>query len=223
MGFELRARVQARATIFDEGSEDAQGRKYSEVRRGKGLGEFCLGTVTRVWAKKRTGPQKYQVKWDEGTSTSLEEEHLSLVAEATDTAANADDEGSGLSDYLTRDGESTDGDEDEIEGATQGELMAGPEAVITPLNGVVQCGEYRWRRVKAIVGDPRAEHPEFDFATRNTTITENTSLNEILWLCMPNTRTQLLETVRYRAGSPLPKPYPVLTLTLTLTVAFVPA
>ena len=223
MGFELRARVQARATLFDEGTEDAQGRKYSEVRRGKGLGEFCLGTVTRVWAKKRTAAQKYQVKWDEGTSTSLEEEHLSLVAEANETAANADDEGSGLSDYLTRDGESTDGDEDEIEGATQGELMAGPEDVITPLNGVVQCGEYRWRRVKAIVGDPRAEHPEFDFATRNTTITENTSLNEILWLCMPNTRTQLLETVRYRAGSPLPKPYPVLILTLTLTVAFVPA
>ncbi len=39
---------------------------------------------------------------------------------------------------------------------------------------------------------------------------------------MPNTRTQLLEAVRYRAGSLLPKPYPVLTLTLTLTVAFVP-
>jgi hypothetical protein len=67
--------------------------------------------------------------------------------------------------------------------------MACPDAVITPLGGVVQCGEYRWRRVKAIVEDPRAEHPKFEFATRNTTITENTSLNEILWLCMSNTRT----------------------------------
>ena len=32
MGFELRDRVQARATLFDEGTEDAQGRKYSEVQ-----------------------------------------------------------------------------------------------------------------------------------------------------------------------------------------------
>ena len=221
MVFETRTRVQALATLFDEGTEDAQGRKYSEVRAAKGLGAYCLGTITRVWAKKRTGPQKYQVKWDEGTSTSLEEEHLSLVGEASGRAANADDEGSGLSDYLTRDGDSTDGDEDDIEGATQGEIMAGPEVVITPLGGVVQCGEYRWRRVKAIAADPRAEHPEFEFATRNTTITENTSLNEILWMCMPNTRTQLLEAVRYRAGYPIPKPYPVLTPTLTLTVAFV--
>ena len=115
MVFETRARVQALATLFDEGTEDAQWRKYSEARAAKGLGAFCLGTISRVWAKKRTGPQKYQVKWDEGTSTSLEEEHLSLVAEATETAANADDEGSGLSDYLTRDGDNTDGDEDDIE------------------------------------------------------------------------------------------------------------
>ena len=143
MGIELRPRVQTRATLFDEGTEDAQGRKYSEVRTAKGLGEFCLGSISRVWPKKRTGPQKYKVKWDEGTSTSLEEEHLSLVGEASGRAANADDEGSGLSDYLTRDGDSTDGDEDDIEGATQGEIMADPDAVITPLGGVVQCGEYR--------------------------------------------------------------------------------
>ncbi len=118
MVFELRTRVQARATLFDEGTEDAQGRKYSEVRTAKGLGEFCQGSISRVWPKKRNGPQKYQVKWDEGTSTTLLEENLSVVEEGSATAANADDEATGLSDYLTRDGESTDGDEDDIEGAT---------------------------------------------------------------------------------------------------------
>jgi hypothetical protein len=75
-------------------------------------------------------------------------------------------------------------------------------AVITPLNGVVQCGEYRLWRLKAIVNDPRAEHPEFDFAIRNVSVNENTSLNDIFWLCMPVSRSELLDTVRYRAGAP---------------------
>ncbi len=47
--------------------------------------------------------------------------------------------------------------------------------------------------------------PEFDFALRNMELTDTTSLNEILWLCMPVSRNQLLETVRYRAGA-LPNP-----------------
>jgi hypothetical protein len=118
MVFEPRARVQALATLFDVGTEDSQGRKYSEVRKAKGLGDFCLGSISRVWPKKRNGEQKYQVKWDEGTSTTLAEEHLSVVEEGSGTAANADDEATGLSEYLTRNGESTDGDEDDIEVAT---------------------------------------------------------------------------------------------------------
>ena len=68
---------------------------------------------------------------------------------------------------------------------------------------VVECGPgFRWRRVKSIVVDPRANQPEFDFALRNMQITDNTSLNDILWLCMPVSRSELLETVRYRAGAP---------------------
>ncbi len=88
------------------------------------------------------------------------------------------------------------------------------EALIIPLNGVVvQCGEYRWRRVKAISNDPRADHTEFDFSIRNVSLTETTSLNELLWLCMPVSRSDLLATVRFRAGAP-PKP-----VTLTLASA----
>ena len=81
-------------------------------------------------------------------------------------------------------------------------------AVIPPLNGIVQCGEYRWRRVKAVVADPRAEHPKFEFAVRNVSINENTSLNDIFWLCMPVSRSDLLEIVRYRAGATTPYPNP---------------
>ncbi len=129
----------------------------------------------------------------------------------------ADDEATGMSDHLTRDVKVTD-DEDEdldVEGAEPVAVAVADvaEAVITPLNGVVQCGEYRWRRVKAIANDPRADHTEFDFSIRNVSLTENTSLNELLWLCMPVSRSDLLATVRFRAGAP-PKP-----VTLTLSSA----
>ncbi len=111
----------------------------------------------------------------------------------------------GLTDYVTRDGDVTDDENEDIddEGAPAAivDVVVENEAVITPLNGVVQCGEYRWRRVKAIVTDPRAEHPEFEFAIRNVSVNENRSLNDIFWLCMPVSRSELLETVRFRAGT----------------------
>jgi hypothetical protein len=158
------------------------------------------------------------VKWDEGTSTAIEERHLALVVEPAEaSSSNADDEATVMSEFLTRDGEETD-DEDEDVGGEDGAAPAVvPEdvfAVITPVIGVVQCGEFRWRRVKAITDDPRANHPEFDFALRNVQLTEQTALNELLWLCMPVSRSQLLETVRYRAGD-LTDPV-ILTLSLIL-------
>jgi hypothetical protein len=149
---------------------------------------------------------KYLVKWDEGTSTSIEEKHLMLIAasQESSSASPADEETSGLSDYLTRDGESTDDERDEED---WDELPPGhdPNAVITPVGGQVQCGEYRWRRVKAITSDTRAAHPEFDFSLRQTTITETTSLNDILWMCMPVSRGELLDIVRTRAGGQDPR------------------
>ena len=210
--FHSKDRVRALATLFDAETEDEHGRTYSQKRRAQGLGDYCLGTITRVYYKRGNALQKYLVKWDEGTSTSLVEEHLSPVDEGTDNPANGDDETSGLSEHLTRDGESTDEGEDDIETETQGEQMPDPAAEITPIGGQVQCGEYRWRRVKSIAADTRAAHPEFEFSTRNVTITEHTSLNEILWLCMPCPRKELLDIVRYRAG-----PFAlILTLSFTL-------
>ncbi len=48
MVFETKVRVQALATLFDEGTEDPQGRTYSQKRSANGLGDYCLGTITRV-------------------------------------------------------------------------------------------------------------------------------------------------------------------------------
>ena len=124
MVFEKDARVQALVTLFDAGTEDAQGRTYSQKRKDKGLGDYCLGTITRVYRTAtagRTLQQKYMVKWDEGTSTSLVEQHLALYEGTVGSAVtNGDDEASGLSDFLTRDGELTDDENEDVddEGAT---------------------------------------------------------------------------------------------------------
>jgi hypothetical protein len=123
-----------------------------------------------------------------------------------------------MSEFLTRDGEETDDDEEQLDAdptAAPPVVAEDVFAVITPLQGVVQCGEFRWRRVKTIALDPRANQPEFDFALRNMQLTDHTSLNDILWLCMPVSRNQLLETVRYRAGG-LTNPV-ILTLILILS------
>ena len=211
MLFAKDARVQAQATLFDAGTEDAQGRTYSQTRLGNGLGAYCLGTVTRVYRKdtrNRSAVQKYMVKWDEGTSTAIEEQHLELFvpAAALGSDESGDNEGSGMSEFLTRDGEETDDDEEALDRDPTAAPAVVPEdvfAVVTPLNGVVECGPgFRWRRVKSIVADPRANQPEFEFALRNMQITDNTSLNDLLWLCMPVSRSELLDTVRYRAGAP---------------------
>ena len=213
MVFEKDARVQALASLFDAGTEDAQGRTYSQKRTANGLGDYCFGTITRVYRVGRNAEGKYMVKWDEGTSTSLVERHLTLAAGIGAAVTNADDETAGLTDYVTRDGDVTDDENEDVDDegapAPMVDAVGENEAVITPLNGLIQCGEYRWRRVKAIVADPRAEHPEFEFAIRNVSVNENTSLNDIFWLCMPVSRSELLETVRFRAGTPNPIPIPI--------------
>ena len=119
MVFEKDARVQALSTLFDAGTEDAQGRTYSQKRTANGLGAYCLGTITRVYRTGTTARnflQKYMVKWDEGTSTSIEEQHLTLYEGTVGSAVtNADDEASGLSDCLTRDGELTDDENEDVD------------------------------------------------------------------------------------------------------------
>ena len=119
MVFEKDARVQALATLFDAGTEDAQGRTYSQKRKANGLGDYCLGTITRVYrvgTNPRNFYQKYMVKWDEGTSTPVEEQHLTLFEGTVGSeVTNADDESSGLSDFLTRDGELTDDENEDVD------------------------------------------------------------------------------------------------------------
>ncbi len=144
----------------------------------------------------------------------------SSTSNAESSTSNADEESSGLSDHLTRDGESTDDERDEKEGD---ELPPGhdADAVITPLGGQVQCEDYRWRRVKAISAG--AAYPEFEFSPQQTSITENTPLNDILWMCMPVSCAKLLETVRAQAGIHLPRTTtqpPALTRALSLTLTF---
>jgi hypothetical protein len=63
MVFENKAWMQALAILFDAGTEDAQGRTYSQKRAASGLGDYCLGTISRVYRMARNVPQKYMVKW----------------------------------------------------------------------------------------------------------------------------------------------------------------
>ncbi len=59
---------------------------------------------------------EYMVKWDEGTSTALEEQHLALYEGTVGSAVtDGDDEASGLSDFLTRDGELTDDENEDVD------------------------------------------------------------------------------------------------------------
>ena len=140
MVFDKDARIQALATLFDEGTEDAQGRTYSQKRSANGLGAYCLGTITRVYrlAAGRNGVQKYMVKWDEGTSTTIEERHLALVAGPDGgVLGSADNETTGMSEFLTRDGEETDDDEEQLDADPTVAPPAVAEdvfAVITPLH-----------------------------------------------------------------------------------------
>ncbi len=109
MPFEGTARVQALATLFDYGTEDENGQTHSQKRLAEGLGAYCLGVITRVYGTRGNRVARYLVKWDEGTSTSIEEQHLMLIGASQEiSTSNADEESSKLSDHLTRDRESTD-------------------------------------------------------------------------------------------------------------------
>jgi len=49
-------RVQALASLFDEGTEDEHGRKFSQRERDNGNGLYCFGRVTHAHkVRGRTG------------------------------------------------------------------------------------------------------------------------------------------------------------------------
>ena len=46
---------------------------FSQRQLGKDLGAFCFGTVTFVY-------RKYRVRWDDGSLSQVEHQHLELVS-----------------------------------------------------------------------------------------------------------------------------------------------
>ena len=74
--------VRVLATVFDsEEGRDGQGRTFSEKWVHDGHGAYCGGVITRVLVKKRTVPQTYKIKWDDGTTMNCEEQHVEQVIE----------------------------------------------------------------------------------------------------------------------------------------------
>ena len=73
-------RVKSLATLYDAGTEDENGCTFSQRQLGKGLGAFCYGAVTFVYRKTGRNPQKYRVRWDDGSVMPVLSEHLELVS-----------------------------------------------------------------------------------------------------------------------------------------------
>ena len=73
-------RVKSRATLYDQGTEDENGLLFSQRQLGQGLGVFCFGAVTHVYRKSGRQPQKYRVRWDDGSIGQVEHRHLELVS-----------------------------------------------------------------------------------------------------------------------------------------------
>ena len=59
--------------------------QFLTVRKEKwlhdGHGTFCGGIITRVLVKKRTKPQTYKIKRDDGSTMNCEEQHIEQVVE----------------------------------------------------------------------------------------------------------------------------------------------
>jgi hypothetical protein len=64
-------RVKSRSTLYDEGIEDENGLSFSQRQLGKGLGAFCYGAVTHIYRKTGRQPQKYRVRWDDGSISQV--------------------------------------------------------------------------------------------------------------------------------------------------------
>ena len=111
-------RVKSRANLYDEGTEDENGLRFSQRQLAKGLGAFWFGAVTHVYRKTGRQPQKYRVRWDDGSISQVLHEHVELVSVlegSGDVGVGVDiDEATEFDRFVTVDGEITD-DEDERE------------------------------------------------------------------------------------------------------------
>jgi len=190
-------RVKSRANLYDEGTEDENGLRFSQRQLAKGLGSFCFGAVTHVYRKTGRQPQKYRVRWDDGSISQVLHEHVELVSVlegSGDVGEGVDiDEATEFDRFVTVDGEITD-DEDERE---EDPIEAGS---VTRVGGEVEVAGVKWKRVENVTRDVREGYERFDLQVKPFVINNSTSEKELFWLCMPVTREKMLDVVRSRAG-----------------------
>ncbi len=141
-------------------------------------------------------PQNGEATSEIQTSQVLSE-HLELVSVpegSTDVVGGPDiNEDTDFDRFVTVDGEDTD---DEVENGQ--EAIAVGEVV--RVGGVVKVAGVNWKRVENITRDVREGVERFDLQVKPFVINGLTSEKELLWLCMPVTREQLVDVVRTRAG-----------------------
>ncbi len=85
--------VRVHATKFDgEGERDELGLKWSEKWLRDGHGEWCYGKISFVFKKKTRMPQKYRIKYHEGTVMESPEADIEMapVEEAEDETSSAE-------------------------------------------------------------------------------------------------------------------------------------
>jgi hypothetical protein len=110
-------RVKSSVVLYDQGTEDENGLTFSQRQLGKGrLGAFCFGTVSFVYRKRGREVQRYRVRWDDGSISQVEHEHLELVSVeqgSSDVGGGTDiNEDADFDRFVTVDAEETD-DEDQ--------------------------------------------------------------------------------------------------------------
>ena len=134
------------------------------------------------------------MKWDDGTVTQVNHEHLEpgVINRAIDEDGADIDPSEQLDQYVNIDGEVTDSDnEGEVE-AAEGNAIAMGETV--EVDGVT------WKRVQDISDEGSLEdHPDFDLQVRHHNINDFTREKDLFDLCMPVSYDMLLQIVRDRA------------------------
>jgi hypothetical protein len=207
-------RVKSSAVLFDQGTEDENGLTFSQRQLGKGLGAFCFGVVSFVYRQRGREIQKYRVRWDDGSISQVQHQHLELVSVeegSRDVGGGTDiNEETDFDRFVTVDGEETD-DEDE----------RAPETTVaqevTRVGGVVDVSGVKWKRVENIGRDVREGMERFDLQVKPFVINGSTTEKDLFWLCMPVSREKLTEVVRSRAGFLLLTP-PFLSLSYGLLI-----
>ena len=82
--------VRVLADKFDgTGEKDELGKTWSERWLHDGNGEWCCGKITFVFQKKRNKPQKYRIKYHEGTSMESDEGDIEMTPQEEERAESS--------------------------------------------------------------------------------------------------------------------------------------